>query len=312
MTTQRIRPPGRRSRGHNRRRAGRLPLVVAAAVALLVSCSSNNATPTPTAASQPVTARQVSSTAPVPVGSSAPAIEPVPSLAPETSQTTETPTRTASRPTIDVKGPTLGANFSGVGDWHIAPGPSLTAISVFTQGTAGRVDISFGFHVSDGAVGVAYVGGRVSPSGTYFSLGSDTCAGAVPVSSADENGTCANLVFDPNAAAGAADPFNATLQIAIRLECKGQDYPACRETPSARSASPDEPVILDFTQSVALHGSTGCDPAPQADPPCATASSRLPAVSPVSPPESAAPANSAGPPAEPAQSGPTTVPVPSG
>ena len=311
MTTQRIRPACSVSRGNDAWLAGRMALIAAAA-ALLVSCSSNDATPTPTVTSQPVTVEQSSTPAPATVGSTAPAIEPIPSLAPENNQTTETPTLTTSQRTINVKGPTLGANFSGVGDWHINPGPSLTNITVFTQGTADRVDISFGFHASDAAEDIAYAGSRVSPSGTYFSLGSDTCAGAVPASSADENGTCANLVFDPTAGAGASDPFNATLKIAIRLTCKGQDYPACRETPGAESAGPDEPVILAFTQSVTLHGSTGCDPAPQADPPCATASSRPSASSPVSPAESAAPANSSVQPPDAAQSGPASGPIPSG
>jgi hypothetical protein len=278
-------------------------------VALLVSCSSNNATPTSSSvASQPGVVQQASS----PAASTAPAIEPVPSLAPENNNSTQTPVKTNSQRTINVKGPTLGANFSGVGDWHINSGASLTHISVFTQGTTQKVDISFGFHVSDGAEGVSYAGGQLSPDGTYFSLGSDSCEGAVPKSSADEDGTCANLVFDPTASAGASDPFDATLDIKIQLACKGQDYPACRETPRAAAASPDEPVVLDFTQSVTLHGSTGCDPAPQAKPPCATASSELSAAPPASPAQSAAPANSPAPPSAPIQSGPAPGPVTSG
>ncbi len=304
MTTQRIRPPHSLGGGNDHRLQGRLALVLGAAVALLVSCSSNNPTPTPASvASQPVVPQASS-----PVPSTAPAIEPVPSLAPENDDTTPPPVKTNSQPTINVKGPTLGANFSGVGDWHINSGASLTDISVFTQGTTQKVDISFGFHVSDGAEGVSYAGGRVSPSGTYFSLGSDSCAGAVPQSGAEEDGTCANLVFDPTASAGASDPFDATLEIKIQLACKGQDYPACREIPRAAAASPDEPVILDFTQSVTLHGSTGCDPAPEAKPPCATASSELSAAPPASPAKSAAPAN----PSAPVESVPASGPATSG
>ena len=309
MTTQPIRPPRSVGGRNDRRLPTRLVLILAAAVVLLVSCSSNNATPTASSiASQPAVVQQPSSPGP----STAPTIEPVPSLAPENNDNAQTPVKPNSQPTINVKGPTLGANFSGVGDWHINSGPSLTHISVFTQGTTQKVDISFGFHVSDGTEGVSYAGGRVSPSGTYFSLGSDSCAGAVPQSGADEDGTCANLVFDPTASAGASDPFDATLEIKIQLACKGQDYPACRETPRAAAASPDEPVILDFTQSVTLHGSTGCDPAPEAKPPCATGSSELSAAPAASPAESAAPANSPAPPSAPVQSGPASGPVTSG
>jgi hypothetical protein len=283
-------------------------------VTLVVSCSSNNATPTPASvASQPAAVPPASA----PAASTAPAIEPVPSLAPENNGTAQTPVKGNSQPTINVKGPTLGANFSGVGDWHINSGPSLTNISVFTQGTKQPVDIAFGFYLSDGAEGVSYAGGQINPSGTYFSLGSDSCAGPVPQSSAGEGGTCANLVFDPSASGGASDPFDATMKLKVRLACKGQDYAACRETPAAQGATPDEPVVLDFTQSVTLHGSTGCDPAPHAKPPCATTSSELSAAPPASPAESAAPANPSTPvqsvpPSAGVQSGPASGPVPSG
>ena len=282
MTFTRTRP----FRNGRTARHVRSVLVLVATVTVVSSCSSNSAAPESTASSTSTG----ETTAPT-VGT--PSTEAVPSLAPETEETTQ-PTTTSSQPTIEVKGPSLGANFSGVGDWHIHQDPALADITVFTQGSAEAVDISYGIYGTDAADGLSYTGGQIDPSGTHFQLRSDNCAGPVPASHEDVNGTCADLVFDPSAGAGAPDPFTATLVLRLQLTCSGQDNPTCRQTPEAQSAGPAAPVTLTFTQSVALHGSAGCDPAPNVDPPCATGSAVSAVVS--EPPEdsadSAAPSSS--------------------
>ncbi len=270
------------TRGSLRRHVGSA-LAMLAAVTLVASCSSP-------AAGSGSTAGSPRSVEPTPTG---PATETAPSPDLETTQQVGSATAQPP-PTITVRGPTLGANFSGTGDWHMNRGAPLAKITVFTQGIAEQADISLGLYAADGVEEVTYEGGQIRPSGTYFQLRSDECAGSLPRSSSTVEGTCADLVFDPTITAGAADPFSAALEFHLQLTCRGQSDPTCQHSPQAHSAGPDSPVVLTFTQSVALRGSIGCDPASDVEPPCADSSPVLSAVSTASSVEFRPPSRSGG------------------
>lgn len=220
--------------------------------------------------------------------------EPLPSLGTETDNagtTTAVDSAASSLPVVKVNGPTLGANFTGEGDWRPNSGAALTSLTVFTQGRREPADITFGVFAADGASGLTYVSGAVVPSDTYFRLRSDACAGTpVPSQRAAAQNTCNDLVFDPTARATALHPFQATLELNLKLTCSGQDYPACRQvSPAPASASP---VTLTFTQSVQLSGSTGCDPLAGASPACSVGGASLSSEPPASGGGGSSPASS--------------------
>ena len=285
------------------RRLIKVATATAAVCILAVSCASHSAstavlagnttssaaatsTPTdPTAPSTTATSTTDTGTTAIsttdPSNSTDPtAPEPLPSIA-EEAEITPTPTSTPSQPTIVVRAPTLGANFSGDGDWHLDQNGPLTTITVFTQGGANTPNIRFRLYSLDGVENLTYTGAALTPDGTYFALQSNGCAGQ-PLPMPDQgDGGCQQLSFDPTTTASAADPFNAQLLLRFQLTCVGQGYSVCQQTPSASSADPDHPLVLDFSQSGALHGATECDPTPiDSAPPCATSSGQSADVDP--------------------------------
>ncbi len=242
----------------------------AAVCILVVSCASHSASTAVLAGNTTATSVTATRTTATSNSTDISATETLPSIAAE-AEITPTPTSTPSQPTIVVRAPTLGANFSGDGDWHLDQNGPLTTITVFTQGGTSTPNIRFRLYPPDGVDHLTYTGTALTPDGTYFALQSNGCAGQ-PLPMPDQgDGGCQQLSFDPTSPASAADPFNAEMLLRFELTCTGQSYSVCQETPSASSADPDHPVVLDFTQSVELHGSKDCDPAPiDSAPPCAT------------------------------------------
>ncbi len=271
-------------------RTVRRQLLVLTAALLLSSTAGCSATDTPGAVS---TAPAVPVTAPVTTATpadsttsaertpSAPATEPLPSLLPESAESdaTSVTVRRPDSPAVQVKAPTLGANFTGDGDWHANPGTALTSVTLFSHGRRATADIAFTPFAVDGTTGLVYLGGSITPSGTYFTLNDAACVGQ-PVPATRPGETCAFIRFEPTSEASAANPSQATLKLQVELSCAGQDHPLCRDVGAA--TSPGSPVTVTFSQSVALSEMIGCGPSAPTATTCGTDSTALPDEPPVS------------------------------
>ena len=160
--------------------------------------------------------------------------------------------------TVEVKAPTLGSHFSGTSGW--GPNDQTFGDLNITIASNDTAHYNFGLFAESGETGLAYGDTSLDPEDGYFHLTAGCSGQQIATSPKDiQDGSpddqCNELTFDPTSGASASNPFDAVLTVHFQLTCTGQDNPTCREAPSAQSASPQSPVVLDFSQVANLHGS---------------------------------------------------------
>jgi hypothetical protein len=237
------------------RRAPVLPILTALAVAsLLMACSSN----TPAPSSSIDTATSAAGTAPT--------TEPIPSLGADPATPGDGTGNgdngsngdgDNSGSTVEVKAPTLGSHFSGTPGW--GPNDQTFGDLNITIAADDTAHYDFGLFAESGETGLAYGDTTLDPEDGYFHLTAG-CSGKQIAATQkeikdDPDHQCNELSFDPTSGASASNPFDAVLTVHFQLTCTGQDSQTCRQASSAKSASPQSPVVLDFSQVAKLHGS---------------------------------------------------------